>query len=475
MPRPFGMPVSRRELLHRAAGGFGAIALAGIWSDLARAGQTPAALTDPLAPKPGHFPARAKTVIFIFSTGGTSHVDTFDHKPKLYEAHGKTVADATQRAGRRGAAAQFIKRPNWGFKPYGRCGTMVSDLFLHLGACADDLCVVRSMHGDSGGHDKATMGMHTGSFNFARPSIGAWVSYGLGTLNQNLPSFVVLAPKPPYTGAQAWGADFLPACHQGTHVVPGATPVPDVARLSPTEELQQIELELLAHSNRKHQRQRAAADLALEAQIRSFETAFGMQHAAPEAFDVSAEDDATLALYGLKRGENASFGWQCLVARRLAERGVRFIELLDVGSSNNWDSHGDMNDHAKLARSIDRPLAGLIQDLKRRGLLDSTLLVWTTEFGRTPYNAAKDAKGREHHNAVFSSWLAGGGVRGGIVHGASDELGAAVAEDGVHVHDLHATVLHLLGLDHERLTYRHAGRDFRLTDVAGRVVTQILA
>lgn len=471
---PLGAPASRREFLHRAAGGFGAIALAGMWADLAKANPSPAALLDPLAPKPAHFPGKAKRVIFIFSTGGVSHVDTFDHKPALYDADGKTIGATSPEIGKRIGASQFLKRPNWAFKPYGASGMMVSDLFPHLGECADDLCVIRSTYGDSGGHDKATMGMHTGSFNFARPSIGAWVSYGLGTENQNLPSFFVLAPKPPYTGTQAWGADFLPGCHQGTHVVPGATPVPDVTRLSPTEELQQMELELLGQSNRKHQRQRAA-DLALDAQIRSFETAFGMQHAAPEAFDLSNESDAVLNLYGLKRGEAVGFGWQCLIARRLAERGVRFIELLDVGSSNNWDSHGDMNDHAKLARNMDQPVAAMIRDLKSRGMLDSTLIVWTTEFGRTPFNLAKDAKGRDHHNTVFSSWLAGGGVKGGIAYGASDELGATVAENGVHVHDLHATILHLLGLNHERLTYRHAGRDFRLTDVAGKVVTPILA
>jgi len=360
-----------------------------------------------------------------------------------------------------------------------RLTTMVSDLLPHLGSCADDLCVINSLHGDSGGHDKATMGMHTGSFNFARPSVGAWVSYGLGTENRNLPSFMVLAPAPPYTGTQAWGADFLPGCHQGTHVVPGApgkAPIPDVARLAPSDELQQMELELLGGVNRKHQQQRAA-DAALEAQIRSFETAFGMQKAAPEAFDLSKETDATLELYGLKReaASGAGFAWQCLMARRLAERGVRFIELLDVGSSHNWDSHGDMEDHAKLARNMDRPLAGLIKDLKSRGLLDTTLLVWTTEFGRTPYNPAKEAKGRDHHNAVFSSWLAGGGVKGGTVYGKSDDIGATVAENGVHVHDLHATILHLLGLDHEKLTYRFSGRDFRLTDVSGRVVKDVIA
>ncbi len=235
-----------------------------------------------------------------------------------------------------------------------------------------------------------------------------------------------------------------------------------------------MELELLGQVNREHQRQRAA-DLALEAQIRSFETAFGMQKAAPQAFDLSGEDDETLELYGLKRGETNGFAWQCMIARRLAERGVRFIQLLDVGSSQNWDSHGNMDDHAKLARNVDRPMAGLIQDLKRRGLLDSTLMVWTTEFGRTTYVATRDHKGREHHHHAFSSWLAGGGVKGGLAYGQSDDIGAAVAENGVHVHDLHATILHVLGLDHERLTYRFSGRDYRLTDVSGEVVKGILA
>src|SRR5688572_22706660 len=345
--RPPGAPFSRRELLHRAAGGFGAIALAGIWSDLARAGNTPAALVDPLAPRPTHFPARAKTVIFIFSTGGTSHVDTFDHKPRLYEFDGKTVAAAVPDAARRGAANQFIKRPNWDFTARGKCGTKVSALFPHLGDCADNLCVINSMHGDSGGHDKATMGMHTGSFNFARPSLGAWVSYGLGTENQNLPSFVVLAPAPPYTGTQAWGADFLPGCHQGTHVVPGKTPVPNVPSRVASDELQQMELELLGQVNREHQRQRAA-DLALEAQIRSFETTIGMQQPVSEALVLYGDSDETLELYGVSRSKADGFGWQCLMARRLAERGVRFIQLLDVGSSRNWDSHSNMEDHAKL-------------------------------------------------------------------------------------------------------------------------------
>jgi hypothetical protein len=480
MNRSFFPPISRREMLRRAGGGFGGIALAGMLAEQAAAAAVPA---DPLAPRLGHFPARAKTVIFVFATGGASHVDTFDYKPKLYADHGKSLS-ADDPYGIKGVVKTYLKRPGWEFKRYGRAGTLVSDLFPHLGACADDLCVIRSMFGDSPGHDKATMGMHTGSFNFARPSVGAWVSYGLGTENRNLPAFVVLAPAPPYTGTQAWGADFLPGCHQGTWVSPGVSPgqepVANVARRAASDDLQRMELDLLGQVNRKHRDAHAGAEAALDAQIRSFETAFGMQRAAPEAFDLSGESNETLELYGVKRGAAASkggqgFAWQCLMARRLAERGVRFIELLDVGSSGNWDSHGDMADHAKLARNVDQPLAALIQDLKRRGMLDETLIVWTTEFGRTPFVTAKDAKGREHHNKAFATWLAGGGVRGGLSYGQSDDVGVGVAADGVHVHDLHATILHLLGLDHERLTYRSSGRDYRLTDVAGRVVKGIIA
>ena len=463
--------LSRREMLHRAAGGFGAIALAGIWSELARA--NPVAAPDPLAPRMGHFPPRAKSVIFIFATGGVAHTDTFDYKPKLYADHGKTMA-VTDFAGMGSRDLLYLKRPHWGFKQYGKSGAWVGDIFPHTGSVVDDLCIIRSVTGDSPGHDKATMGMHTGSFNFARPSIGSWVSYGLGTENKSLPSFFVITPAPPYAGAQTWGADFLPGSHQGTHVVPGPDPVANVTRRVPADELQQMELELLGKVNRRHLEKRSA-DAALEARIRSFETAFGMQREAPAAFDFSGETDETLALYGLQRGQNTGFGWQCLAARRLVERGVRFVELMDVGSSNNWDSHGDMDDHARLAKNTDQPTAALIKDLKRRGMLDETLVVWTTEFGRTPYIATATGKGREHHNPVFSSWLAGGGVRPGLVYGASDDIGAAVAEKKVHVHDLHATILHLLGLDHEKLTYRFQGRDFRLTDVAGDVVRGILA
>ncbi|MDB5311788.1 MAG: hypothetical protein JWO38_5990 [Gemmataceae bacterium] len=461
-------PMSRRDFLCRAAGGFGAVALAGLWAEEARA-----ASADPLAPRPGHFPPRADQVIFIFSTGGVSHVDSFDYKPKLAADHGKSIT-AARWLNKPGQFQRFLIRPRFAFKRYGKSGAWVSDLFPHVGAVIDDVCVLNAMKCDSDGHDKATLAAHTGSDGFARPSAGAWVSYGLGTVNRNLPSFMVLAPAAPYAGAQTWGSDFLPACHQGTHVVPGKDPLPNLRPLTAGADLQQMELDLLGKLNHKHLDERAA-DQALDARIRSFETAFGMQREAPEAFDLSKETDETLKLYGVDRGATTGFGWQCLVARRLAERGVRFQELIDVGSSGNWDSHGNMADHERLAKAIDRPLAGLLTDLKRRGMLDRTLVVWTTEFGRTPFNQQADHLGREHHNLCFSSWLAGGGVKPGIVYGKSDEHGILPAEGAVHTHDLHATMLHLLGIDHERLTYRHAGRDYRLTDVAGEVVKGILA
>ena len=462
--------LSRRELFQRAAGGFASIALAGLMAEDAARAQWP---TDPLAPRPPHFRPRAKRVIFLYMTGGVSHVDTFDPRPQLVARHGQTITvDNWQ--GRRGTFRRYLKRPDWTFRPGGQSGIEVSDLFPHVRDVIDDICVIRSLESNHTNHYEGTLGMHTGSWTFARPSIGAWVSYGLGTENRNLPSFLVIAPAAPYAGAQTWGSDFLPGCHQGTHVVPGPTPIPNIRPRVPSPELQELELQLIGTANRRHL-ENSPRDAALEARIRSFETAFGMQRAAPEAFDLSRETDATLRLYGLERNRPSGFAWQCLMARRLVERGVRFIELIDTGSSNNWDSHGNMADHARLARNVDRPIAGLIRDLKQRGLLEETLVVWTTEFGRTPYHEQPNHRGREHHHQVFSSWLAGGGVKGGIVHGASDEFGIAVGENRVHVHDFHATILHLLGLDHERLTFRHNGRDYRLTDVEGNVVREILA
>lgn len=421
-----------------------------------------------------HFPARAKRVIFMFMSGGVSHVDSWDPKPLLTRDHGKEVKlDHPEIENRPGYERIFLKRPDWEFKKHGQCGTEVSGLFPHTAKCVDDIALIRSMHTSHSNHYNATLAMHTGSYTFARPSIGSWISYGLGTENRNLPAFVVLAPQTPYAGSQVWASDFLPAEHQGTLVVPGAEPIANVAPRIPRSQ-QERELSALAALNRRHLADRAG-DSILAARLRSFETAFGMQMQVPEAFDFTRESDNTLGLYGLQRGQTRGFGWQCLAARRLVERGVRFVELIDVGSSGNWDAHGDMKSHIPLAKNVDQPIAGLLRDLKCRGMLEDTLVVWTTEFGRTPFNNKADNPGREHHNWAFSSWLAGAGVKGGIVHGETDEHGVRVARDGVHVHDFHATILHLMGFDHERLTYRNSGRDYRLTDIAGNVVKGLLA
>lgn len=437
----------------------GSLLLPGIIRDLM------AREANPLAPRDPHFPGKAKRVIFLFMTGGVSHMDSFDPKPRLTWDAGKPVSANNPKS------AKYLA-PLWEFRRGGKCGIEVSDLFPHVRECVDDMCLIRSMHGDHNDHFQATLGVHTGSVSFKRPSIGSWVSYGLGTVNQNLPSFVVLAPQLPYAGSQVWSSDFLPGCHQGTRVLAGEEPIPDLRRRSPSAKVQQLELDLLERFNRKHQQARAA-DPALAARIKSFETAFGMQQEMPEVLDLSKETDATLKMYGLERGSTKGFAWQCLVARRMAERGVRFIELIDVGSHDNWDAHGDMATHGPLAKNVDQPIAGLLRDLKSRGMLDDTLVVWTTEFGRTPNTDGP--KGRSHHARAFSSWLAGGGVKGGTVYGRTDDYGRDVAENPVHVHDFHATILHLLGFDHEKLTFRHAGRDFRLTDVRGNVVREILA
>ncbi len=462
---------SRRQLLRHAAGGFAGIALHAMLADEldAASAKTP----DPLASRPPHFPARAKRVIFLYMTGGVSHVDSFDYKPALFKNHGKKI-NVDNWQGKLGEFPRYLKKPDWEFRPGGQSGVMVSDLFPHMRNVVDDLCVIRSMESDHTNHYEGTLGMHTGSWTFARPSIGAWISYGLGTENQNLPSFMVVAPHAPYAGGQTWGSDFLPGAHQGTWIVPGDDPIPNIRPRTPSLKQQKLELDLLATANRRHLKTRPA-DRALEARIRSFETAFGMQRVAPEALDLTRETQSTLDMYGVKPGQTSGFGWQCLVGRRLAERGVRFIELIDVGSANNWDAHGNMATHGPLAKNVDLPIAALIRDLKQRGMLEDTLVVWTTEFGRTPYHEKADHPGREHHHQVFSSWMAGAGVKSGIAYGASDEHGVAVAEDRVHVHDFHATILHLLGLDHERLTFRHAGRDYRLTDVRGNVVDSILS
>jgi hypothetical protein len=397
-------------------------------------------------------------------TGGVSHIDTFDPKPYLTENHGKQAKPRS-----------FYKGADWKFRRYGKSGIEVSDLFPETGSVIDDICVIRSMTNINGDHFGATIGIHTGSATFNRPSMGSWISYGLGTENQNLPSFIVIAPELPYAGGQVFGSDFLPVLHQGTRIVPGPEPIPNMNRRAPTADIQKTELQLTEYFNRQHLAEREV-DPNLSARIKSFETAFGMQREAPEAFDISKESDATLRLYGLERGSTRGFGWQCLVARRLAERGVRFIELIDGGTSidHNWDAHAYMPVYNNLAPAVDKPIAGLLRDLKSRGMLEDTVVVWTTEFGRTPMVPDPTAEGRGHHATAYSSWIAGGGFAGGKAHGISDEIGGLVVQDEVSVHDLQATILNQLGLDHKRLTYRHAGRDYRLTDVHGEVVKGIL-
>lgn len=430
---------------------------------------------NPVAPRQPHFPAKAKSVIFLFMSGGVSHIDSFDPKPQLFADHGKQVVfDHPETRNRPGYEKLFLKRPDWKFSPRGQSGIEVSDLFPHIANQVDDITFFRSMHTSHSNHYNATLGMHTGSFAFARPSIGAWMSYGLGTSNQNLPSFLVLSPQMPYAGTQVWASDFLPGAHQGTRVMPGAEPVANLNRRVPSERRQELELAALQSFNEAHRAERSD-DPQLAARIKAFETAHGMQSEMPAALDLTQETDHTLSLYGLQRGVQEGFGWQCLAARRLVERGVRFVELIHTGSSNNWDSHGNMADHGRLAPQVDQPIAGLLQDLKERGMLDDVLVVWTSEFGRTPFNNTADAPGREHHNWAFTSWLAGAGVKRGYVHGATDEHGMRAVEKPVHVHDFHATILHLMGIDHTRLTYRHGGRDFRLTDIHGHVVHHVLS
>jgi hypothetical protein len=423
----------------------------------------------PLAPRPAHFAARAKHLVFVFLTGGFSHVDTFDPKPKLTADHGKTVPGPTLRE----TSAKPLLGSPFKFAPRGRSGLAVSDLFPHLGGVADDLCVVRTLHTDIVEHFQAALAMHTGSATVPLPSLGAWLSYGLGTLNPNLPSYFVLCENMPYAGAQNWDHNFLPPYHQGVRIVPGGEPVPDLRSPARSASLRDLEAAMLRDVNERHAGARTG-DLNLRARMSSFETAAGMMRVAPEAFDLSKEDEATLKLYGAARGDSKSFAAQCVLARRLVERGVRVVELIDTGAGNNWDAHGNMEDHRPKAKRVDQPLAALVTDLKRRGLLGETLLAICTEFGRTPFTDAPGTKGRNHYARAFSALLAGGGVKGGVAHGETDEYGLNIIKDPCHVHDYHATILHLMGIDHTRLTYRYAGRDFRLTDVQGKVMRDIL-
>lgn len=415
----------------------------------------------PLAPRKSHFPATAKRLVILFMTGGISHVDTFDHKPKLNIDAGKKIGKHT------------IKASQFAFQRYGQSGRMVSELFPHVGSLIDEFCLIHSMSNASAGHSAATLGMHTGSVTIPLPSIGSWVSHGLGTFNTNLPPFVVFAAREPYNAYQCWDSNFLPGYHTGVRVIPGPNPIPHLTSRVASVKRRELERIMLRDLNEEHLKIHPG-DAQLRTRMSNFDTAYGLMREAPEAFDVSTESQATLNLYGVDPADRKSFAWQCLTTRRLLERGVRVIELFDVGSSGNWDAHGDMETHRPLAKKIDQPIAALIKDLKQRGLLDETLIVGCSEFGRTPWEDS-NPKGRGHHAAVFTTFLAGGGAKRGFSYGSSDDIGAEAAENPLDVHDFHATILHLLGLDHEDLTYHYSGRDYRLTDVAGRVIEEIVA
>ncbi len=471
--------VSRRELLRQSGVGFGSLALSSLIADESRANPVVAAAAhdlDPLAPKPSHFFARAKRVIFLFMTGGPSQVDTFDPKPLLDRDDGKPLPFAKPRV-QFNTTSNLLKSP-WKFRQYGESGLPVSELFPHVAGCVDDLCMIHSMHGTNPAHGGAMMKVHTGSDNFVRPSIGSWVSYGLGTDNANLPAFVTICPTLGHGGINNWGSAFLPAAYQGTPLGNASVPSdkarvryinnPDLPR-----DVQRLQLERLKAMNREHQAA-SGPEASLEARINSFELAFRMQTAMPLVEDLSGETLATQQLYGLDDPINANFGRMCLMARRFAERGVRFIQVTHSDSHVQWDQHSDLKKgHEKNAREVDKPIAGLLRDLKARGLLEDTLVWWGGEFGRTP--TCEGTNGRDHNPEGFTMWLAGGGVKGGFRYGSTDDYGYYAAEDKVHIHDLHATILHLLGLDHERLTYRYAGRNFRLTDVEGNVVNKLFA
>ena len=443
--------------------GFGSLGLYSLLQDARLLGAS--ADTGPLASKQPHFPVQAKRIIFLFMHGGVSHVDTFDPKPRLDKDHGKPLPIKRSLTFNAKSAGGLMRSP-WEFKQRGESGIPVSELFPEIASCADELCVIRSMVGEGVDHGAAMLQLFTGTFSFSRPSMGAWTLYGLGTENQNLPGFITIKPTQWQGGDKLFATSFLPGAFQGTPVGSAPmsvndiidNPIDHVLPRSGTAEEQRLELEFLRHMNRRHADERRL-DPDLEARIQAFELAFRMQAEAPTAFDVSRETEATRSLYGMDDEVTRDFGWQCLLARRLSERGVRVVQATHSGIEEKWDHHAD--------------IAGLIKDLKARGLLDETLVVWGSEFGRTPFSEGAD--GRDHNPYGFSIFMAGGGVKPGTIYGATDEFGYHAVEDRMHIHDLHATILHLMGLDHERLTYRYTGRDFRLTDVAGTVASKILA
>ncbi|WP_020468550.1 DUF1501 domain-containing protein [Zavarzinella formosa] len=466
------MTMSRRQFLKQSALGFGSLALTSMLTE------TASAAVDPLAPKKPHFPARAKRVIFLFMKGGPSHMDTFDPKPLLTRDHGKPFPGNKPRV--QFAETGTLLRSPWKFKKYGQSGIEVSELFPNVAECVDDLCFIHSMHGTNPAHGGALLKLHTGSDSFVRPSMGSWISYGLGTENQNLPAFVTVCPTLAHGGVNNWASAFLPAACQGVPIGNASVPV-EQAKIRYIQNagipagLQRHQLDLLAEMNRDHLN-RTGPDLSLEGRIDSFELAFRMQRSIPEVEDISKETAATKTMYGIDEPVTSNFGRQCLLARRFAERGVRFVQVTHSDSMVQWDQHGNLKKgHEKNAREVDKPIAGLLKDLKSRGLLKDTLVIWGGEFGRTPTVEGGGNDGRDHNPEGFTIWMAGGGVKPGFRYGTTDDYGWYAATDKVHLHDFHATLLHILGMDHEKLTYRHAGRDFRLTDVAGKVVTKILA
>jgi Protein of unknown function (DUF1501) len=471
----YGGVLTRRQMLRQAGTGFGMLGLAALLAQETAASESAA---NPLAVRLPHHAPRAKRCIFLFMAGGPSQLDLFDPKPRVTRDNGKPLpfekpsvykqlsSDPTSA----NSFASLLFASPWRFQRYGQAGIAVSELLPHLASCADDLCVLRSMVADNLNHTGACLQMNTGAQAFSRPSLGSWLVYGLGSENQNLPGFVVIAPSQPYQGAPLWSSSFLLAAYQGTWVHNLNAPIADARLPFGDRQRQRDQLDVLRKINELHKRERVI-DGALDARIASFELAFRMQVEAPAAFSIHDESPATKKLYGVDDRATRTFGQQCLLARRLVERGVRFVQVYDHG---NWDHHSGLKQGlASRCAAVDRPIAALLKDLKARGLLDDTLVVWGGEFGRTP--TAQGADGRMHHPFGFTMWLAGGGVRGGMVHGATDEYGWHAVEDKVHVHDLHATILHLLGFDHTKLTYRFQGRDHRLTDVYGRVVQRILA
>ena len=469
---------SRRALLKRAACGFGSLALAGI-SQHATAGTS--SPENPLAALQSHIPPRAKRIIFLFMQGGPSHVDSFDYKSQLEASHMKEVDIMGYRFNNfRKSTKQVMMKPLWKFQNYGQTGKPVSSLFPETAKHADDLCFIHSMHTEGVAHGPSTLFLHTGSVNTVRPSVGSWVSYGLGSENANMPSFVTICPTARMGGPQNYGNAFLPAIHQGTPIGKADQPVKEAGikdiinpRLSQSDQLQRFQL--LQKLNETQLAQGPSSD-AMNANLNAFELAYRMQMTAPELMDLSAESDATQKLYGIGEKETDNYGRQCLLARKMAESGVRYIQVNysdNDGGNPKWDQHSNLPRHEQHARAVDKPISGLLTDLKSRGLLEDTLVWWGGEFGRTPFS--QNNNGRDHNPFGFTVWLAGGGVKPGFSYGATDEYGYQAVENKVHMHDLHATVLHLMGLDHEHLTFRHAGRDYRLTDVYGNVVKDIIA